>query len=100
MVDTPLFRDSPEALEHMDLTKDFALPPEEVVRAMVALITDSKYAAGTVLEVGDLGYWREVHLLNDSGPSGRSVLPRSKAKEAVKLIEDALKKDAKLSSRL
>ncbi|KAL4802971.1 NAD(P)-binding protein [Aspergillus unguis] len=93
VVDTPLFRDSPQARAHIDLEKDFTLPPEEVVRACMALITDSKYPSGTILEIGDIGGWREVGLLNDKGPQGRSTLPRKKAQDAIKIVEDALEKD-------
>lgn len=93
MVDTPLFRDSSKARAHIDLEKDFVLPPKEIVKAIIALITDVKYAPGTVLEVGDIGGWREVSLLNDVGPQGRSTLPRQKAKDAIKLVEAALEND-------
>ncbi|EME43713.1 hypothetical protein DOTSEDRAFT_95433, partial [Dothistroma septosporum NZE10] len=70
IVDTPLFRDSAAALDHIDTESDFLLPPEEVVKAMIALATDSSYSAGTVLEVNDVGGWREVQLLNEPGPQG------------------------------
>ena len=95
MVDTPLFRDHPEALAHIDMDQDFVLPPDEVVKAIVALISSQKYASGTVLEVGDIGGWREVHLLDDPGPQGRSTLPRTKARDAKLLVEQALSTDAK-----
>jgi hypothetical protein len=77
------------------MDEDFTLPPEEIVKAMMSLVTSSKYPSGTVLEVGDIGGWREVGLLNDPGPQGRSTLPRRKAKDAVKLVEQALKDDAR-----
>ncbi|KAJ5717722.1 hypothetical protein N7488_003368 [Penicillium malachiteum] len=99
VVDTPLFRDSDKALEHIDLEKDFVLPPEEVVKAMVSLITSSKYPSGSVVEIGDIGGWREVGLLNDPGPQGRSTLPRPKAKNAIRLVEQALKDDEKHARR-
>jgi hypothetical protein len=93
-VDTPLFRDSAKARAHIDLENDFTLPPEEVVNAMMSLVTTSTYSSGTILEIGDIGGWREVHLFNDPGPQGRSTLPRPKAKDAIKLVEDALADDA------
>ncbi|KAJ5433495.1 uncharacterized protein N7458_012651 [Penicillium daleae] len=94
VVDTPLFRDSAKARQHIDMDNDFTLPPEEVVKAMMSLVTSSKYPSGTVLEIGDIGGWREVGLFNDPGPQGRSTLPRPKAKDAIKLVEQALKDDA------
>lgn len=99
-MDTPLFRDNPKARAHIDLEKDFTLPPEEVVRAIIALITNSKYPSGTILEIGDIGGWREVSLLNDRGPQGRSTLPRQKAKDAINLVEAALEKDSVSSNGL
>ncbi|KAK4553513.1 hypothetical protein LTR86_009309 [Recurvomyces mirabilis] len=93
IVDTPLFRDHPQALDQIDITTDFLLPPDEVVRAMLALVLDSKYRGGTVLEVNDIGSWREVQLLNDPGPQGRSKLPRAKAAGAITLVENALARD-------
>ncbi|KAL3481539.1 NAD(P)-binding protein [Aspergillus californicus] len=93
VVDTPLFRDSAKARAHIDLEKDFTLPPDEVVKAMLSLVTSSRYPSGTVLEIGDIGGWREVGLLNDPGPQGRSTLPRPRAKDAIKLVEEALEKD-------
>lgn len=82
LVDTPLFRGHPGAQNHVDLSKDFLLPPEEVVKAMLALLTEKKYAGGTILEVGDIGSWREVHILGDVGPQGRSTLARAKTADA------------------
>jgi 3-hydroxybutyrate dehydrogenase len=79
LVDTPLFRDHPQALEHIDTKSDFLLPPGEVVKAMLALITEPRYKSGTALEVNDVGGWREVQLLNEPGPQGHSKLPRAKA---------------------
>jgi hypothetical protein len=99
VVDTPLFRDSSKARAHIDLEKDFVLPPEEVVKAIIALITDVKYAPGTILEVGDIGGWREVSLLNDVGPQGRSTLPRQRAKDAINLVDAALKNDTLYSKK-
>lgn len=60
----------------------------------MALVTDSKYPSGTVLEVGDIGCWREVAILHDEGPQGRSTLPRLKAKDAIRNVERVLKEDA------
>ncbi|KAL4811332.1 NAD(P)-binding protein [Aspergillus unguis] len=94
VVDTPLFRDSAKARQHIDMDNDFTLPPEEIVKAMMSLVTSSQYASGTVLEIGDIGGWREVSLFNDPGPQGRSTLPRPKAKDAIKLVEQALQDDA------
>ena len=95
IVDTPLFRDHPQALDHIDTANDFLLPPEEVVKAMIALLTDGKYRAGTVLEVNDIGGWREVQLLNDPGPQGQSKKPRAKAAAAISFVTRALEEDAK-----
>lgn len=97
MVDTPLFRDHPEALNHIDFDKDFALPADEVVDVILMLLTESSYPSGTILEVGDLGVFREVKLLNDPGPQGRSAQPREKAQEAVKLVYQALKGDLEVN---
>jgi hypothetical protein len=94
IVDTPLFRDHPQALDQIDVATDFLLPPEEVVKAMLALATDPKYPAGTVLEVNDIDGWREVQLLNEPGPQGHSKNPRVKAAEAISLVQKALSEDA------
>lgn len=70
---------------------------------MLLLLSSSKYPSGTVLEVGDIGGLREVQLLNDPGPQGRSAQPRSKAQDAVKMVFEALDIDAKgptLASKL
>ncbi|KAF5578114.1 15-hydroxyprostaglandin dehydrogenase [Fusarium pseudoanthophilum] len=82
LVDTPLLRNNSGSQNHVDPSQDFLLPPEEVVKAMVALLTDTKYAGGTVLEVGDIGSWREVHILGDAGPQGRSTRARAKTTDA------------------
>ena len=94
-----MFRDHPQALEHIDTEQDFLLPPEEVVKAMLALVTDATYPAGTVLEVNDIGGWREVQLLNDPGPQGQSKNPRAKAAEMISLVERTLKEDAEGSKK-
>ncbi|KAF5630711.1 15-hydroxyprostaglandin dehydrogenase [Fusarium sp. NRRL 25303] len=83
LVDTPLLRNTSGAQNHVDPAEDFLLPTEEVVKVMVALLTDIKYTGGTVLEVGDIGSWREVHLLGDVGPQGRSTRARAKTTEAI-----------------
>ncbi|KAJ6115240.1 hypothetical protein N7486_001018 [Penicillium sp. IBT 16267x] len=93
VVDTPLFRDSAKARAHIDLENDYTLPPEEVVKAMMSLVTTSRYPSGTMLEIGDIGGWRGAGLFNDPGPRERSTLPRPKAKGAIKL-ETALVNDA------
>lgn len=77
-IGTPLFYDHPEALAFLDLSKDVLLPPEEIAKAMVALLSDYSYPSGTVLEVGDIGKWRPVALLNDSGPRGRATVTSNK----------------------
>jgi 3-hydroxybutyrate dehydrogenase len=84
-VKTPLFTEHPEASKFLDNQKDFLLPPEEVAQAMFALLTDQKYKTGTVLEVCDVGNWREVALLNDPGPQGPASLT-SRKKEALRDI--------------
>lgn len=75
------------------MANDFILPPEEVVKAMIALVTSSKYCAGTVLEVNDIGGWREVQMLNDPGPQGHSKNPRKKAVEAISFVKKVLEQD-------
>lgn len=62
------------------------LPPDEVARAMIALIVDhERYESGTVLEICDVeGRWREVSLLNDPGPQG----PASKTSKKGQAAED------------
>lgn len=62
---------------------------------MIALVSDSKYRAGTVLEVNDIGGWREVQVLNDPGPQGQSKNPRQKAMEAISFVKKTLEEDAK-----
>lgn len=62
---------------------------------MIALVIDSKYQAGTILEVNDIGGWREVQLLNDPGPQGHSKNARSKALEAISYVKEILAEDAK-----
>jgi hypothetical protein len=61
---------------------------------MLALATEDRYSAGTVLEVNDIGGWREVQLLHDPGPQGQSKNPRAKAAEAISSVMKALKEDA------
>lgn len=90
LVDTPLFRAHVGAQETVDFSADFFLPPEEVVKAMMALLTDTKYTGGTILEVGDIGSWREVQILGDIGPQGRSTLPRAKTVDATNRLSNML----------
>ncbi|KAF5643101.1 15-hydroxyprostaglandin dehydrogenase [Fusarium sp. NRRL 52700] len=98
LVDTPLIRNNSGAQNHVDPAEDFLLPTEEVVKAMMALLTEVKYAGGTVLEVGDIGSWREVHLLGDVGPQGRSTRARARtADAAAKLAEMLLGDEANVS---
>ncbi|KIW53179.1 hypothetical protein PV05_08771 [Exophiala xenobiotica] len=94
-VGSPLFTDHPEASKFLDMEKDFLLPPEEIAKAMFALLTDRKYKSGTILEVCDIGNWREVSLLNDPGPRGPATLT-SKKHEAIKSILPFLSKDGKV----
>ncbi|EWG53294.1 hypothetical protein FVEG_11757 [Fusarium verticillioides 7600] len=82
LVDTPLLRNNSGSQNHVDPSQDFLLPPEEVVKAMMALLTEAKYVGGTVLEVGDIGSWREVHILGDAGPQGRSTRARARTTDA------------------
>ncbi|KAF5632272.1 15-hydroxyprostaglandin dehydrogenase [Fusarium tjaetaba] len=82
LVDTPLLRNNSGSQNHVDPSQDFLLPPEEVVMAMMALLTEAKYTGGTVIEVGDIGSWREVHILGDAGPQGRSTRARAKTSDA------------------
>ena len=77
----------------MDLEKDTLLPPEEVAKAMIALMTDAKYPPGTILEIGDIGQWREVMLFNDDGPKGRATVLRKRAKDQVEMVKEWLEKD-------
>lgn len=71
VVRSPLFTDHPEVMRYIDPSKDCMLEPEDVGRAMMAVATDLKYPAGTILEVADINdNWREVNMLNDPGPRG------------------------------
>ena len=60
------------------------------MKAMLALLTEAKYAGGTVLEVGDIGSWREVHILGDAGPQGRSTRARAKTIDATTRLANIL----------
>jgi hypothetical protein len=91
-IGTPLFYDHPEALAFLDLSKDILLPPEEIAKAMIALLSDSSYPPGTVLEVGDVGRWRPVSLLNDPGPQGRATVT-SKKDDAIAGVKKMLDMD-------
>ncbi|KAF4338314.1 15-hydroxyprostaglandin dehydrogenase [Fusarium beomiforme] len=90
LVDTPLFRAHSGAQDHVDLSTDFLLPTDEVVKAMTALLTETRYVGGTILEVGDIGSWREVHIVGDIGPRGRSTLARAKTADATKRLSKML----------
>ncbi|KAK5052605.1 hypothetical protein LTR84_002470 [Exophiala bonariae] len=92
IIKTPLYFDHPEAERFIDKEKDFMLEPEHVARAMLAVCFDSKYPAGTVLEVTDVDNWREVMLLNDPGPQGRAILA-SKKQEALSDVLAILEQD-------
>jgi 3-hydroxybutyrate dehydrogenase len=85
-VGTPLFTEHPEAAKFLDMDKDYLLPPKEIALAMMALLTDPKYKSGTILEVCEVGRWREVELLNDPGPSG----PASKTSKKHEGLKDIL----------
>ena len=91
IIKTPLYTDHPEAGKFL-AEEDFALPPEEVARGMVAVCLDPKYVPGTILEVADPDSWREVKLLNDPGPQGRAILA-SKKQSAVNEVIVLLEKD-------
>jgi 3-hydroxybutyrate dehydrogenase len=82
-----------EAQKLLDLSKDFLLPKEEVSKAMFAVLTDKKYKSGTILEVCDVGKWREVELLNDPGPVGPASQTSKKA-EAIRDIMQYLSLDS------
>lgn len=73
------------------MEKSFVLPPEEIVRGMLALLVDNRYPSGTVLEVGDFENWRVVQLLNDAGPQAKANETKIKTSD---LLERSLKADA------
>jgi 3-hydroxybutyrate dehydrogenase len=85
-VGTPLFTEHPEAAKFLDMDQDYLLPPKEIALAMMSLLTDPKYKSGTILEVCEVGRWREVALLNDPGPSG----PASKTSKKHEALKDIL----------
>jgi 3-hydroxybutyrate dehydrogenase len=68
------------------MEQDCLLPPKEIALAMLALLTDASYKSGTILEVCEVGRWREVALLNDPGPSG----PASKTSKKHEALKDIL----------
>jgi 3-hydroxybutyrate dehydrogenase len=86
-VGSPLFTEHAEASAFLDLEKDYLLPPDEIAKAMISLITEDKYKPGTVLEICEVGNWREVSLLNDPGPSG----PASKTSKKHEAIQEIMK---------
>ncbi|KAF5724791.1 15-hydroxyprostaglandin dehydrogenase [Fusarium mundagurra] len=69
VIKTPLWTEHPEKLAWIDIAKDEWVEPEDVALAMLSLVEKDEYVGGTVLEVGK-GQTREVHILNDVGPSG------------------------------
>ena len=60
-------------LQMVDPEKDQWITPGEVADAMVALIQETGYVGGIVLEVG-LGHVRTVSTLGDPGPSGPGIM--------------------------
>ena len=76
------------------MSRDILLDPEVIARAMFALLTDSKYKPGTVLEVCDVDKWREATLLNDPGPSGPAS-DASRKHEAIADVKRFLEEDRK-----
>ncbi|EXK76793.1 3-hydroxybutyrate dehydrogenase [Fusarium oxysporum f. sp. raphani 54005] len=69
VIKTPLWTEHPEKLAWIDGAKDEWVEPEDVALAMLSLVEKDEYVGGTVLEVGK-NQTREVHVLNDVGPSG------------------------------
>ncbi|KAG5790469.1 hypothetical protein H9Q69_010478 [Fusarium xylarioides] len=69
VIKTPLWTEHPEKLAWIDGAKDEWVEPEDVALAMLSVVEKDEYVGGTVLEVGK-GQTREVHVLNDVGPSG------------------------------
>ncbi|KAF5615109.1 15-hydroxyprostaglandin dehydrogenase [Fusarium sp. NRRL 52700] len=69
VIKTPLWTEHPEKLAWIDGAKDEWVEPEDVALAMLSLVEKDEYVGGTVLEVGK-DQTREVHVLNDGGPSG------------------------------
>ena len=91
IIKTSLYFDHPEARKFL-ADDDFALAPEEVARAMIAVCLDPQYPPGTILEVADPDSWRPVMLLNDTGPQGRAILA-SKKQDAVAGVLALIEKD-------
>jgi 3-hydroxybutyrate dehydrogenase len=94
---SPLMYDNPKAFRFVDPEKDQLTSPEEIARGMVAVATDGKYPAGTVLEVTGPGRWREVFMLNDPGPTGVGSWTSRKEEamdEVVGMIEKIKKGEA------
>ncbi|EXJ65478.1 hypothetical protein A1O7_01819 [Cladophialophora yegresii CBS 114405] len=85
-VGTPLWTEHQNAMKFLDMSTDFLLPPDDVARAMLALVTDKKYVAGTVLEVCDTDNWREVGLLNDPGPRGSASVTSRKHEGIISIM--------------
>lgn len=80
----------PEVAKILNLKQAYLLSPKVVSRAMFTLLTESRYAAGTVLEVCHEDDWREVSLLNDPGPQGPASQTGSESDEALKGIREFL----------
>ncbi|KAJ5730569.1 15-hydroxyprostaglandin dehydrogenase [Penicillium malachiteum] len=89
LTETPLLVDHPLTFSIYDPRTDMILPPEELARAMMALVVETeKYQAGTILEVCDTeGRWCEVSVFNDPGPQG----PASKMSGGKAVIDDLWK---------
>jgi len=98
IIKSPLFTDHPEVMRYIDETKDCMLEPAAVARGMLAVATDLRYPAGTILEVADIDdNWRVVSMLNDPGPTGKAAWSSNKnvALEDVKKVIDGEKGLAK-----
>ncbi|KAJ5621556.1 hypothetical protein N7528_006339 [Penicillium herquei] len=95
---TPLVMSHPLTSITYDPRKDTILPPEELARAMMALVVETeKYQAGTILEVCDTeGRWREVSAFNDPGPQG----PASGLSSGGKVVLDNLWKTLGIEPKL
>ena len=61
-----------EKLKMVDESKDLWVTPDEVAEAMLEVIMNNKYEAGTILEVGAKNT-RAVKVLNDPGPGGEGL---------------------------
>jgi 3-hydroxybutyrate dehydrogenase len=86
-VGTPLFTDHPEAAKYLDAEKDYLLEPPHVAKAMYALLTESAYKGGTILEICHETNWREVSLLNDPGPRGPASFTSRKSEAILDIAQ-------------